>query len=355
MTREELNAAIIDETDNIVYVVDLETYELLYMNKRAIEHFGLKGDEAEKRPLCYKTFYGQDKPCEWCKNDIIMDKGRYSFRHYIEKINKYLYQKYRMITVGGRKAKLCITTDITELMETSKELEKQLYIEKTLVQCVSTLYCHDGADSAINHLLSIIANFHCAERAYIFEFDDSELIMSNTYEWCKEGTTAHIDELQRVEISKYNKWNRQLREKGEICIASLDDEVDNQSEEYRQLKKRNINSLMAVPLRAGEKIVGFMGVDNPTENMETHLLMQSAAAFVINDITRRKNLAKLHELSHVDRLTGVGNREAYVDYINSLEGKNTSVGIIFADINGLKKTNDAYGHKRGDRVISDAA
>lgn len=42
--------------------------------------------------------------------------------------------------------------------------------------------------------------------------------------------------------------------------------------------------------------------------------------------------------------------------MNRLEKKpNTSVGIVFADINGLKRTNDLHGHEQGDKLIKSIA
>ena len=64
---------------------------------------------------------------------------------------------------------------------------------------------------------------------------------------------------------------------------------------------------------------------------------------------------KLYELSYEDRLTGVGNRHAYMEYLRTLEGCKHSLGIVFADINGLKIANDTYGHEYGDKMIKSAA
>lgn len=56
------------------------------------------------------------------------------------------------------------------------------------------------------------------------------------------------------------------------------------------------------------------------------------------------------QLAHADEMTGLQNRLAFTECCENIaEGEN--VGIIFADLNGLKYTNDNFGHKAGDALI----
>ena len=68
---------------------------------------------------------------------------------------------------------------------------------------------------------------------------------------------------------------------------------------------------------------------------------------------------RLKVLSSRDMLTGVMNRNEmniYVDrLVNLPAGQTKSVGIIFTDLNGLKRTNDIHGHSAGDRLLRNAA
>ena len=58
----------------------------------------------------------------------------------------------------------------------------------------------------------------------------------------------------------------------------------------------------------------------------------------------------LIEASTRDSLTGLYNRRAY-DMACTQMKKFDTVGIIFCDANGLKRTNDAQGHAAGDRLL----
>lgn len=185
-------------------------------------------------------------------------------------------------------------------LDNSKEvilkLEGRLEVEETLIQCIRTLYMTDDTQEAINSLLKIIAEYHAAERAYIFEFDDDGVWIHNTYEWCAVGIEPQIEMLKDVEKSVIDRWLYQFEEKGEFYIASTEGEVDKTSVEYQLLEAQGIDSLMAAPLRFEGEITGFVGVDNPSQNTDTLLLMQSVTAFVMNDIKKlRIERLKRHE------------------------------------------------------------
>ncbi|MCM1288993.1 MAG: diguanylate cyclase [Clostridium sp.] len=173
---------------------------------------------------------------------------------------------------------------------TKEEMTKQLRLDAALMECVRTLYFSDDVNAAINEILKIIAGFHHADRAYIFEFDKDQSVVNNTYEWCREGIEPQIDVLQGVDIAVIDRWMVQFETKGEFYINSLDAEADKDSDEYEILASQGIESLMAAPLKLDGEIVGFIGVDNPADNTDTLFLMQSAAAFAVNDIQRRVTL-----------------------------------------------------------------
>ena len=61
----------------------------------------------------------------------------------------------------------------------------------------------------------------------------------------------------------------------------------------------------------------------------------------------------------MDTLTGFKTRKAYYNDIETLEQdeekRNQAVGIVFADVNGLKEINDTLGHEAGDNLIASVA
>ncbi len=77
------------------------------------------------------------------------------------------------------------------------------------------------------------------------------------------------------------------------------------------------------------------------------------AVITFMDISeRRQKEAKIHYLSCYDTLTGLQNRRCFEENRNKIDiPDNLPLSVLFADINGLKMTNDIFGHSAGDELI----
>jgi diguanylate cyclase (GGDEF)-like protein len=78
----------------------------------------------------------------------------------------------------------------------------------------------------------------------------------------------------------------------------------------------------------------------------------------IQDITSRKKAENyLRYLGTHDALTGLYNRAYFEEQMGKAAGADShpTVGIILADMNGLKTVNDQLGHQAGDALIRRAA
>ena len=90
---------------------------------------------------------------------------------------------------------------------------------------------------------------------------------------------------------------------------------------------------------------------NITEKYDLfHMLMLEDITQEINQFEEMKFIG-LH-----DSLTGLYNRNYYIEYIKTLRTKsNYPISVIVGDINGLKLMNDIFSHSYGDRIIIDIA
>lgn len=73
----------------------------------------------------------------------------------------------------------------------------------------------------------------------------------------------------------------------------------------------------------------------------------------IQDITARKRAEEyLQYLGAHDVMTGLYNRAYFEETIQKMEtDRKDPVGILMADLNGLKRVNDSLGHRAGDKLI----
>ena len=67
---------------------------------------------------------------------------------------------------------------------------------------------------------------------------------------------------------------------------------------------------------------------------------------------RKKAEERILYLSYHDQLTGLGNRASYEETMERFrEETRHPVSLMIADVNGLKMTNDSFGHAAGDRLL----
>jgi len=118
-------STILDSLDALVYVADMETYELIFANEYGRNIWGnMQGK------TCWKVLQeGQDGPCSFCTNNHLRDKNGKPAGVYVwefqNTVNKRWYQcRDQAITwVDGRIVRMEIATDITERKQAEDELK----------------------------------------------------------------------------------------------------------------------------------------------------------------------------------------------------------------------------------------
>ena len=247
-----------------------------------------------------------------------------------------------------------------ELFENKTKVENELERSSTLIHCVTELSANQDVDAAINHLLEIINQYFKSDRTYIFEIDEERQIVHNSYEYAAKGVSKEIENLNEVPIQIIASWIKKFEREGSFYISNLDLEKDREDERaYECLKAQNVNSLLAVPLIRNREIIGFIGVDNPRKNYRDFPFLSSVQFFIMNRLDTKAQQEKLQYLSYRDALTNLYNRNRYMNVLESYKQKKgqliRNVGVIYMDLNELKKVNDEQGHEAGDSYIRRAA
>jgi PAS domain S-box-containing protein len=117
---------VLDGIDATVYVADMNSHEILFMNKYMIEAFG--GDFTGRR--CYDAFRGESGPCGNCTNDRLLDAdGRPAGVCVLETKNPltgkwYINHDRAIRWLDGRMVRLQIASDVTLIKEMEQEQKR---------------------------------------------------------------------------------------------------------------------------------------------------------------------------------------------------------------------------------------
>lgn len=235
-------------------------------------------------------------------------------------------------------------------------LRTQLSLSETLIECIRQLSSNDNFSDSVNKLLATIGNYYAADRVGLFTVDNEEKALKCEYVWNNDSFPPDLMEAS-VPMFCFKRWFDEFERNGIVWIASATAEVPPSSKEADILAKHQVERIIAAPLNNSDgEILGFIGIANPHQNTEAVLLARSVTTFLAHTILKKQYTDSLYDLSYTDKMTGLLNRHAYIrdsQKLNSIQAEH--VGMLFADINGLKSTNDKSGHSAGDELIKKSA
>ncbi|MBR5421751.1 MAG: sensor domain-containing diguanylate cyclase [Lachnospiraceae bacterium] len=130
---------------------------------------------------------------------------------------------------------------------------------------------------------------------------------------------------------------------------------------YESITAAGGKNIVLFPLRSQGELLGYIWAINfnPENSVKIKETLELSTFILGSEIGNYLMIDRLKILSSRDMLTGVMNRNEMNNYVDRLtrdpEKDEGSVGVIFADLNGLKKKNDNEGHEAGDQLLRNAA
>jgi diguanylate cyclase (GGDEF)-like protein len=337
-----------ENMNEIVYVSDMDTHDIIYMNKKTRNIYGVNSIEDVKGRKCHEIFQGCLQPCAICTNKELTEGKFKEWEYYNPFFRKKFLLKDTLIPYKGRRYRLEIAIDIS-----SQEQAISDYIsnETIINEAIRLALFNTDPGKALDILLEYLGKSLKCERTYIFE-QRKDSNFDNTYEWCASGVEPQKDNLQDFPYEAAKIWLDIFDKDENVIIRNLEDTKETDPLMYEFLLPQDITSLVVSPLKYNDKVIGFFGVDNPPPELMGHIstLFQIMGNFLVSLIRRRNMFVRLEKMSFVDQLTGLGNRYSMEKVISELDNSK-SMGIVFCDVTGLKKINDTEGHSAGDKLI----
>ncbi len=193
---------VLDSIDASIYVADLDTYEILFMNKHMIESYG----EDLTGRVCWQAFKNESAPSYWCNNQELLDEN-------LEPTGVHTWQEQNPVTLkwyvnhdrairwtDGRLAKIQIATDITELKKLETELRQSHKME-----AIGTLA--GGIAHDFNNILSAVIGY--TEMALDDHLPPESKARDNLENVLKAGSRARELVKQILAFSRQTQYEKQ--------------------------------------------------------------------------------------------------------------------------------------------------
>jgi len=306
---------IVNSTGALVYVIDLHTYEILYVNNQCIEEFGNVVGKT-----CFKVLQqNQEIPCTFCPihqsaNPKVHPVGAtFEWENHNTLNNRhYLFNDRIIRWKNGTLAKVQVGIDITE--------QKKLELE------------------VLNERDESIRSFEALSNSTI-----EGLIIYDDYKKCVRVNTV-APKLLGYDIGEMigkNALDFVAPQSHDLVKGVIHNENQEPYEAYMLRKDRSTFPAM---LRGRDCVLGGKNI-------------RVSAVMDISDIKEKEK--KIVKLAYYDALTELPNRALLQEYLHRMirqnDRHNYYGGIFFIDLDHFKAINDTKGHQAGDLVLIETA
>ena len=331
-----------EQSPNMIFIIN--GGRIVYVNKRCIDVMGYSR----------KEFYAPDFDFMVLIAPESVDLIRSNLKRHMagEDIEPYEYtllnkkgekivaiNTTKLIDYENGKAILGIITDITDRKRVEDELQHRLEFQH-LITTVSSQFINlhpAQIDDEIDRSIQQIGEFADADRSYVFQFSEDQESVSCTHEWCKPKIESTIERIQEAPIDSFPWAMERFLDAEMVIIPRVSELPSEASKEKQEFEQQGIQSIMAVPMISGGRVLGFIGLDSVREEKmwtdDTTLLLKIVGQVFANALENKTTRQALQESE--ERLRTV--YETFPDPVTIIQladGRCVDVNSAFTRVTG---------------------
>lgn len=238
-------------------------------------------------------------------------------------------------------------------------MNKQVSFDEALNQTIEIFAKNNNSnkmDEMSREFLELIGNFYQSEKSYVFYIDQDRFFCK--YRWTKDPSiTVQSEATEKVPLEILLKWIQQ-RDNNNIVEANRQIESTQLTDlELGILDGFNLDNLtFCVIVDDKNKPIGGVGLSNRTSIEFDYRLLKSTTHFIKDRFNKFDMQNELKHIVDTDFLTNMYSRIKYIEHLEKIQKTPPKkLGIIFVNINGLRRTNEYLGFGDGDELIKNSA
>ncbi|MFI3114637.1 MAG: GGDEF domain-containing phosphodiesterase [Clostridia bacterium] len=321
-----------NDSPNPCVLTELDTKKIIFMNSAFEKVHGLV-DIFEPATADSLIEY------EFAESHILSQKLEKSFRLNTTKLsfkdNQYSFCKY------------FTSTSYTNQIIT---------FEEAMTKSVEILGKQDNFEDMTKSFLALVGEFYESTSSYVFYLNHEKTNITREYQWYSDGKFAEKSLLSDdFPLDSLRSWLDCRNYYGIREISKIDEDLDEFSMQLLNHFKVSNITVCAITDANGE-CIGVVGFSDRAEKSFDYRLLKTVTRFIQDGFTNTDMQAELKTLGDIDFLTGFLSRPKYAKDLGKLQNNPPKqLGVVFVNINGLRKTNEYMGFAKGDEQITKTA
>ena len=345
-----------DHTNRLIYIADPETYDLLYANPAQLLHSQQPPDCQYAGQKCYRLIAGLSAPCSTCPKDKLR-RDRFHFRQFHSKRTSKDYLIWNtLISWENRSCIFSDSLDVEHMLAIYANGRLTTRDDISINDITSLAIQEEDPNVGILRMMEKLGRTLKATHIVLMEEESDGFHLSCTYEWHTDDATPLRERLQHITILE-NKAFYSAFHNSPILLVDNATAYQKRHPKIQAIHQTEWQRYAIGQLTIEHRSLGYIAIINPAKDHFTAITKPLHTILRVTSIMMRNrdNIKKLHTISTIDQLTGVGNRRALTDFVANRLHPGSMYAIFFIDVNGLKKMNDTFGHARGDLLIQTIA
>ena len=341
-----------EQLEESVIIIDPANYELLYCNRAALADFGRAPDAAYQGEKCYSLCRQQEFPCDDCHSSQL-SRGHFYHNIIHNPVTGHdYYSRSTLIPWRGRNCRFTILMDLTAYLSRTATQNDLLYRKTAVNDALRLSMCESDPSTGIERMLYCMGRRLGAQRVLLFEEDAASVRL--TYDWAAKGLAPLRGTLAPIPRAELSHLYEKFAHHSVITIRDFESYWAHTPEGAPHLP--DLARMTAARVSLDGHAYGYLEIVNPPGARldASALLLGTLSRFVAILLRNRDMQDNLRRIGHIDQLTGAFNRRGLTEYLPTLPA-GRRFALVFADVNGLKRTNDTLGHEAGDRLIKQTA
>ena len=288
---------ILDQLEEIVYLVDTESQEIYFMNSAAKKLTGVYNYFGSK----YSQIFAGDVR-EISGNSMEKEEnGSYLTEKMLyEKYGRLLRVRERAMTYNGRPAVMVVAWPVEgESRQQDRRVRDELYGLNQTLELYELAFRKKHQPELIQEILDFTGHYYQSSRVCLFLYDSRMDIWQDVYSYLEKGVMDKKRFLKLTAGDSMRPWAKLLEEKHAVFIRSAEELKEKDQILWNGFMLQDIyNCMLCSICDQNHKVVGLVSVDNADYCRDDLFLLKKAGRLLENVLFCQNEKTDMTERLH---------------------------------------------------------